>query len=363
MTLPASALNPAASAARTCTVALLTDAPATGRIEDGRARRFALKGRSRSEQSARFIDFALQETRAGRAVVAVYPAWRAEAAQRALLHARARALTDEIAGVALGLSPLALSVLADRLAALAAVHPPGVVASAAKELPRHMLSGACLHSVAGLSALPTSVALHAASYLPRTTFIALCCPHPAVFRLPHGEVGESLPSLPSSADAPLEIVASSGVHGVSSFDDDLLPALRTATAHVGPFQPLGAEFWGTSRYTEFAAFETGPRASARALNALRTVLCRWCGQQVDGATCPFCRSRLPLRPPTAQIPTPRSPDHRPEPPAPAPSPRSSPPVPAPRRSPAWPHPPAGLPLAPNGTRPPHPITAPGDPRE
>lgn len=360
MTLPASALNPAASAARTCTVALLADAPATGRVEDGRARRFALKGRSRSEQSGRFIDFALHEAGAGRAVVALYPTWRAEAARRALVHARARALTDEIAGVALALSPLALSVLADRLAALATVHPPGIVASAAEELPRHMLAGACLPSVAGLSVLPTSVALHAASYLPHSAFIALCCPGADVFRIPHGELGEHLPALPSPTDTPLEVVVSSGPHGASSFDDDLLPALRTATAHVGPFQPLAAEFWGTSRYTEFAAFETGPRATARALSALRTVLCRWCGQQANGETCPFCRSRLP-RPPardpapaSTRIPVPRAPERT------AASP--SPSVPVRHRSP-WPHPPAGLPLAPNGTRPPRPITAPEGPRE
>ncbi|WP_017622565.1 hypothetical protein [Nocardiopsis chromatogenes] len=370
MTLPRPAPHPAAPAARACTVALLADAPATGRTDGGRARRFALRGRSHSERSGRFIEFAVEEARAGRAIVALYPAWRPHAARYALVHARSRTLSDEIAGIPLPLSPLALSVLADRLAGLAPFHPPGTVAAAAGELPRHMLAGACLHSVAGLSALPTSTALRAASYLPRSAFLALSCPGGEVLRIPHGELGESLPALPSPPDTPLQVSACSGTAGSPAFDDDLMPALRTATAHVVPSQPLGALFWGTSRYTEFAAFESGPRALARALGALRTVRCRWCGQPVDREVCPFCRSRahtLPSAASSAQAarhraPAPRAPDRRAAAP-PAASPSRVPAVPAPRRPAAWPRPPEGLPLAPNGTPLPSPFTGSEDPRE
>lgn len=375
MTLPRPAPRPAfrpaaAPAARACTVALLANAPATGRTDGGRARRFALRGRSHSERSGPFIEFAVEETRAGRAVVALYPAWRPEAARYAIVHARSRALSDEIAGIRLPLSPLALSVVADRLAGLAAIHPPGIVAAAARELPRHMLAGACLHSVAGLSALPTSLALHTASYLPRSAFLALTCPTSGVLRIPHGELGESLPPLPSPPDAPLQVSACSGTSGSPIFDDDLMPALRTATAHVVPSQPLGPVFWGTNRYTEFAAFESGPRSIARALSALRTVLCRWCGQQVDREVCPFCRSRahrLPAAAPSTgaarrRVPAQRAPGSRTASP-PAPVTPQEPAVPSQRRPAAWPRPPAGLPLAPNGTPLPHPFAASEDPRE
>ncbi|MDA2811127.1 hypothetical protein O4J56_10810 [Nocardiopsis sp. RSe5-2] len=369
MTLPRPAPRPAAAPpARACTVVLLADAPATGRTDGGRARRFALRGRTHSERSGRFIDFAVDEARAGRAVVALYPAWRPEAARRAVVHARSRTLSDEIAGIPLPLSPLALSVLADRLAGLAPVHPPGIVAAAARELPRHMLAGACLHSVAGLGALPTSTALHAASYLPGSTFLALSCPTAEVLRIPHGELGESLPPLPSPPDAPLQVSACSGTTGSAAFDDDLMPALRTATAHVVPSQPLGPVFWGTTRYTEFAAFESGPRSLARALGALRTVLCRWCGQQVDRKVCPFCRSRAHELPAASSskaarrgVPAQRAPDGRPV-PLPASTP-GEPAVPAQRRPSAWPRPPEGLPLAPNGTPLPHPFAASEDTRE
>ncbi|MFC7744596.1 hypothetical protein ACFQXA_32045 [Nocardiopsis composta] len=84
---PAAADRPGA---RPCTVALLADAPPTGRVGDARARRFPLTGRTEGERASAFVEFAAAELEAGRKVVAVHPDWRSEPAFRAVRFARAR---------------------------------------------------------------------------------------------------------------------------------------------------------------------------------------------------------------------------------------------------------------------------------
>ncbi|MFW5419750.1 hypothetical protein J0910_24330 [Nocardiopsis sp. CNT-189] len=394
---PAAADRPGA---RPCTVALLADAPPTGRVGDARARRFPLTGRTEGERSAAFVEFAAAELEAGRKVVAVHPDWRSGAAIRAVRFARARGLTDGIAPVGLALPPLALSFLADQLAYLARFLPPGAVAAMAGELPHHMFAGACLRRVGGLSAPPASLAQHAGSLLPGSAFIAVGAPVHRLLTLRPGELAEDLPPLPG---APLRVVSSSpGGKGSPVFAGDLLPVLRPHSAEEAPEQPLAAGYWGTGRFTEFVAFSAHPEALAYAARTVRTVPCRWCGEHTAEPRCPFCGRtghRVPPRepplggPPSLRltpVPAPRSsPENlsvptgplpakdRPVPlpaaapeehPASPPAETAVPPLPLPgAAAPAgpggWLEPPPGLPVAPNGRRGAHPITAPDAPAE
>jgi len=389
---PAAADRPGA---RPCTVALLADAPPTGRVGDARARRFPLTGRTEGERASAFVEFAAAELEAGRKVVAVHPDWRSEPAFRAVRFARARGLTDGIAPVGLALPPLALSFLADQLAYLARFLPPGAVAAMAGELPHHMFAGACLHRVGGLSAPPASLAQHAGSFLPGSAFIAVCAPVRRVLTLRPGELAEDLPALPG---APLRVV-SAAPDGKASpvFTDDLLPVLRPHSTDGAPEQPLAAEYWGSRRFTEFVAFSAHPEALTYAARTVRTVPCRWCGEHTAEPRCAFCGRtghRVPPREPPlggppslrlSPVPAPRtSPEDGPSPltvptgplsaeerPAPAepllPLSRSAPPLrepAAPRTGPGgWLEPPPGLPMAPNGRRGAHPIAAPDAPAE
>ncbi|GAB3475926.1 hypothetical protein GCM10027440_08110 [Nocardiopsis coralliicola] len=290
-TEPASAQRTPPPASPSATrVVLLADLPPTGLLGDDRADRFPIDS-SEPEDPFRafgpFVEFAGARTGAGGKIVALYPAWREEAASRCIRFARARGLTDDIAAVGLGLGPLALSFLADQLTYLARFLPPGAVAAMARELPHHLLSGACLSSVAGLAALPVTTAQHFGSYLPRRAFLGLCSPAQEVITVEPGELAEVLPPLPGT---PVQVVWSAPDGAGDTFTEDLLPVLRAHATRDVPPQPLAAEYWGTPRATEFVAYSAHPQALTYAARSVRTVECRWCNEAVAEPQCPFCGS-------------------------------------------------------------------------
>lgn len=316
------------------TVALLADIPSTGHVGEVQAQRFSMRGEGIGERSSAFVAFARQQVDAGRKVVALYPAWQSEDAERAINFARGAMRTDHVAGIGVDLSPLALSLIADQLAYLAPYLPPGMVAALCDELPRHLLAGAWLKTVSGLSTIPTSMRQHMGSFAPSVSFLAYCAPTARVGRMRPADIARTLPFRPVQ---PVQLLCSTPDPSITGvFDDNLPQAIQPVATRTLPAQPLGPVYWGTSRYVEFVALSAHPQALAYAAGAIRASHCSWCGEPMSGRPCPFCAADNPRTGARLQAPQPT----RPPAPAPAPRPQRRPlpgPVPGPARGPAPDH--------------------------
>ncbi|NKZ01679.1 hypothetical protein [Nocardiopsis alborubida] len=274
----------------------MADIPSTGHVGEAGAHRFAMRGEGIGERSAAFVAFAREQTEAGRKVVALYPAWQSADAERAVNFARGAMRTDHIAGIGVDLSPLALSLVADQLAYLAPYLPPGMVAALCDELPRHLLAGAWLRSVSGLSTIPTSMRQHMGSYAPSVSFLAYCAPTHQVGRMRASDVSRTLPFRPVQ---PVQLLCSTPDPGITGIFDDHLPqAIQPVATRTLPAQPLGPLYWGTAKYVEFVALSAHPQALAYAASSIRAASCSWCGEPMSARTCPFCSAtaaRTPAR--------------------------------------------------------------------
>jgi hypothetical protein len=264
----------------------LADIPSTGHVGEVRAQRFAMHGDGIGERSAAFVAFARHETDAGRKVVALYPAWQAADAERAINFARGSQRTDHIAAISLDLSPLALSLVADQLAYLAPYLPPGMVAALCGELPKHLLAGAWLRTVAGLSTIPTTLKHHVGSFAPSVSFLAYCTPTQHVHRMRPADVAAALPFRPVQ---PVQLLCSTPDPAHTDvFDEHLPQAIQPVATRTLPVQPLGPVYWGTTKYVEFVALSAHPQALAYAASSIRASACSWCGEPVSTKPCPFC---------------------------------------------------------------------------
>ncbi len=310
------------------TVALLADIPSTGHVGEAEARRFPLHGDGPGARSSAFVTFAIDQVRAGRKVIALYPAWRAEDAQRAINFARGALRTDRIAGISVDLSPLALSLIADQLAYLAPYLPPGMIAALSRELPKHLLAGAWLRTVSNLSTLPTSMRQHVGSYAPSVSFLAFCAPSAQVGRLRPDELASRLPFRPVR---PVQLLYSTPDSVTTrTFDDNLPRVIQPVATRRLPAQPLGNTYWGTGKYVEFVALSAHPQALAYAAGSIKTSTCAWCGEPMAARPCPFCSANtagrttyVPPAPP-AHSPGPAPSLHRESRQGPAPRPRPGP---------------------------------------
>ena len=310
-------------------VALLADIPSTGHVGEVRAQRFAMHGNGIGERSAAFVVFAREQIRADRKVVALYPTWQGQDAQRAVNFARAATHSDHIAGIGVDLSPLALSLVADQLAYLAPYLPPGMLAALSDELPRHLLAGAWLRSVSGLTTIPTSARQNMGSYAPSVSFLAYCAPTRHVERMRPHEIARTLPFRPVQ---PVQLLCSAPDPTVTGvFDDHLPQAIQPVATRSLPTQPLGPVYWGTNKYVEFVALSAHPQALAYAASSLRVSTCAWCDEPLSAKPCPFCASNA-----TRAVPS-RS--------------AATPPAPAPQDPPARPRRPAAPVPLPPGHRP------------
>ncbi|CAM3820331.1 hypothetical protein NOGI109294_14665 [Nocardiopsis gilva] len=302
----------------TAAVALLVDIPATGQLGDTCARRFPLPRDSRRifsakssgavglDTSAEFIDFATERIGEGQKVIALYPTWRAEAAERTIHFARGALRTDHIAAVGLDLSPLAMSLLADQLAYLAPYLSAGLTAAMATELPKHMLAGAWLRSVGSLATLPTSISQHLGSYVPGVAFMAYCAPEQRVRQVRQGaDLADGIPHHPQT---PTQVLYSVPEGLRTTFlNDDLLPALAPDRSLPLPPQPLATEYWGTSGHIDFVAFSAHPCALSDTLTELASTICTWCRERITTRVCPFCHAaNRPPRKLQRSMPHPRS---------------------------------------------------------
>lgn len=279
-------------------VALLADIPSTGHVGEVRAQRFAMHGDGIGERSAAFVDFARARSEAGQKVVALYPSWQDQTAVRAVNFARGATRDDHVAGIAVDLSPLALSLVADQLAYLAPYVPSGVVAALSDELPKHLLAGAWLRSVSNLASFPVSLRQQMGSLAPSVSYLAYCAPSRSLGRMRPSEVVRTLPFHPVR---PVQLLCSTPDPTITGlFDDNLPRAIAPVATRRLPAQPLGPVYWGTSKYVEFVALSAHPQALAYAASSLRPALCTWCEEPTRSRPCPFCAGNatrpLPPRP-------------------------------------------------------------------
>ncbi|MEE8602154.1 hypothetical protein [Euzebya tangerina] len=184
------------------------------------------------------------------------------------------------------LPPLAADVL---MTLLAAVRPqvPNVAALAAAlpMLEQQILHFTWLSSVAGLTHPAPSVGQHARSLLPGGSWMVRSWPELAVerfdlskpFEVPRAsqEVGVALADLDGDRSWIDPLV---GTHIANPVSVEVEPSADART------------WWGCDRVAQLVLY---PRDIDRVVSALAGVLdigrCRWCGETVGSATCPWCR--------------------------------------------------------------------------
>ncbi|MFC9972708.1 hypothetical protein ACFVH6_17645 [Spirillospora sp. NPDC127200] len=288
-----------------------------------------------------FLDHTAEALRQRGAVLMLYPAWRSAEAVRMLRHVRGVLNSDRIAGVPVDLPPLALSILADQLTFIAPHVRAGVLASVVPLLARRIYAGAWLNSVAKFERARTAFGQHMFSYVPRTGFVAVMGEQPVVHRVTSSQ---PLPRIDLRPVEPVLMYAADAGGNAGWLRERLQPELRVASLTLVAGQPLASEYWGTKKYTEFAAFSGHPQDMPRALQEVRHQPCPWCGEPVGLEICPFCTRVQPRDEATVSAPAPMAP--APAPMAPAPAPTPAPPTPTPAPTPPAPAPMAPAPLPP-----------------
>ncbi|MCQ0009025.1 hypothetical protein [Actinomadura madurae] len=299
-----------------------------------------------------FIDQMAHAIRQRGTVLVLYPAWKKTGAQRLVRLARSAMLTDRIAGLALDVPPLALSLIADQLAFASSYARPGVLASLAQRLCENVQAGAWVNSVARMEHIKTGLGAHVSSYLPGAGFAVSTTPHAAVHRISSAK--PVVEQMFRPADPVLMLYGD--VNGdLDWLQNRLRPTLGAASVTAVAPQPLSAEYWGTKKYTEFVAFSGHPQALQSLLAGSLYAPCGWCGEPTALPECPFCfmvqtahAAAAPQGPsqPPSQSPPPVQP--QPGPPA-QPQPQPQPRPPAFRQSAPQPvQPPAPQPVQPPG---------------
>ncbi|MEW2352511.1 hypothetical protein [Spirillospora sp. NPDC029432] len=319
--------------ARMAAVVIMGNIPATGIIHDPVAMR--VDDSATPEASLAFVDHMARVLAERSAVLVVYPAWRAAGPVRLVRFARGMLNTDRIAGIALDLPPLSLSVVADQMAFIAPFVRPGVLASLASALARQIYAGAWVNSVAHLEHIQTRLGAHVTSYLPGSGFSVAAAPSAGVHRITSARPVQEIAQRPQD---PVLLLAADVNGNPQWLAKSLQPALGAVSLTTAAGQPLGQEYWGTKKYTEFVAFSGHPHALNHLVASTACRPCGWCGEPTALPACPFCAMVQPVpgagRPETAGPGVPR-PAGRPEPTAvPVPPPPQQPPPPRPQGPPA-----------------------------
>ncbi|MEV3919644.1 hypothetical protein [Actinomadura coerulea] len=337
-------------------VVLVGDFPSTGVLQATVAQRVAVKGPG-DEAAPAFVDHMAHALRQRGAVLVLCPAWKRNRAQRLVRLARSALLTDRIAGLPLDVPPLALSLVADQLAFASAHARPGVLATLAHRLCETLQAGAWVNSVARLEHVKTGLGAHVSSYLPGGGFAVTAGANPAVHRI---TASKPVPRLTSRPADPVLMLVADANGDAGWLQGKMQPVLAAVTSTAVAPQPMGAEYWGTKKYTEFVAFSGHPQALRSLLAGSPYRPCGWCGEPTALPECPFCLMVQPAREaaPAGSVPSghPQWPSPRPSPSQPQHQAPTPPQVqrPAAQPQPPWPqapHPPAPQPGPPPPVQP------------
>ncbi|HEV7935652.1 MAG TPA: hypothetical protein VGP70_25465 [Actinomadura sp.] len=278
-------------------VMVLGDIPTAGIIRQAGAVRVRVDSSLSSDAALEFVSYAAHGLQERRAVVALYPAWRSAMGSRFVQFARGMLDTDRIAGVPINLPPLAFSLVADQLSYVAQHVSPGLLASLAHRLPRDILAGAWVNSVARLEHIETGLGKHVTSYLPGTGFMVSADPYPAVHRI---TTAQPVGPISHRPEDPVLMLASHEEGNPEWVRDTFHRAISgTSLTFVGA-QPLSTAFWGTKKYVEFVAFSGHSYALQNAIRAMPCRPCAWCREPTALEICPFCAMVQPVPQPMDQ---------------------------------------------------------------
>ena len=219
-------------------------------------------------------------------LIVVYPRSTPAAQVRRLYTVRSVLESDRIALLETPLPPLATAVLVRQLRQLSLYEfSPGVLGCAARLLTYYVYAGALLNSVTKLDRIPVSLRTHAKSWLPGNQFAVLANPAPQLIRV-GGEARLAGPEFATHIAVARGQLASDWVH-------------RTLTSQwpVQGLQELdlpadSPSWWGTGKLVEFAAVIPELGTLYRLVSSVQVHLCQWCGLELLGDRCAFCRARV-----------------------------------------------------------------------
>jgi hypothetical protein len=220
-------------------------------------------------------------------VIAIIPAWDSEPALRRLETVKAAIDANSLAVYATELPPLAGAVLTSLAGAVAGhAESAGMLYAGLEALERELIIYTWMGSVAGLSKPSPSLAQHAISLWPPTAFGVSLQPEPLIKRLTPKD--RSMP-FPTSY-RPMSLAVSAHGSGDGEWVREVVaPGLgNPPVKEVGP-APGSSRWWGTSRLVEAVAYPIDvPVVSRRMVQGLSRSLCKWCGELIGTARCPFC---------------------------------------------------------------------------
>ncbi|MGV9315069.1 hypothetical protein ACWDR0_23235 [Streptomyces sp. NPDC003691] len=220
-------------------------------------------------------------------VVVAYPASLPAAHRRRLQTVRSVLETDRLALVPLELPPLGAAVLVRQLRQLSICDfGPGVVASAARLLSHYVYAGALLHSVAKLDRVPVGLKSHAKSWVPGAQFAVLAGPTPELIRV--GSADRGAAPLLTGPDFATRMVIARGQAQPDWVTGTLAPGWQTQGVDEVPLPAASADWWGTPKLVEFAAFLPDIAILYQLVSSVRRETCSWCGIQLIGDLCGFC---------------------------------------------------------------------------
>ncbi|TDD62111.1 hypothetical protein [Actinomadura rubrisoli] len=273
-------------------VMLLDDVPGLGVMRGVAAERAPSGFSPLSDEGLEFTERIARGLREHSAVLALYPAWRPEAAGRLLRFARASLRTGRLAIVPLDLPPLALSLVADQLAFMAPYVRPGALASLAPRLAEVIVAGAWVNSVTRLEQVRTGFGEHLASFVPGSEFMVTATPRAGVHRITEARPVPSGDRVPA---APALVLAAEHGGDAGWVRDRLGPALGAVSVTFVDDPPLGTEFWRARRYVEFVGFSGDSGVLQQLVRTTPCAPCTWCGEPVGLPECPFCSMIQPVR--------------------------------------------------------------------
>jgi hypothetical protein len=186
------------------------------------------------------------------------------------------------------LPPLAASVMAALVAALAPrAVSAGTLAGAIEEIENELYVLATAGSVARLEHPSVSMLHHARSLVPGMTFGIGLQPEQFVVSL-----GRNVRKVPlSPCDHGLELLLAPTEQGdLRWLADVVAPALGGVEVRVLEPTLHGTAWWGTSRLVEAVGLPTSLDWLAETVFADEPRSCGWCGELIFHTPCPFCGS-------------------------------------------------------------------------
>ncbi|MFE4666129.1 hypothetical protein ACFRI7_15145 [Streptomyces sp. NPDC056716] len=195
--------------------------------------------------------------------------------------------SDRIALFSPDLPPLGVAVLARQLRQLASCDlSPGVLASAGRLLTHYIHAGAVLGSVARLDRVPVTLKAHAKSWMPGSQFAVLAHPQPQLVRLgPDAQL--------AGPEFATRMVVAKGQLATDWVTAALAPAWQIQGLRETELPADSARWWGTGRMVEFCAHLADLPVLYQLVTSVRRTVCHWCGLDVIGDLCVFCRATPP----------------------------------------------------------------------